>query len=179
MNADAGERAKRLKLMIFDVDGVLTDGTLYLADSGEEIKGFNVRDGHGMKMLRESGVAVAIITSRRSRVVELRARDLGIALLRQGALDKAAAFAEMTSGLGLEESAAGYMGDDLVDLPVLCRCGFAATVPEAPEALRDRAHFITRSGGGRGAAREVCEFVMRAQGTLQGAIDAYLPGEAR
>ena len=95
MSPDAAERAKRIKLMIFDVDGVLTDGTLYLTDSGEEIKGFNVRDGHGMKMLRESGVAVAIITSRRSRVVELRARDLGIELLRQGALDKAAAFGEM------------------------------------------------------------------------------------
>lgn len=179
MSADAEERAKRLKLMIFDVDGILTDGTLYLADSGEEFKGFNVRDGHGIKMLRDSGVAVAIVTSRRSRVVELRARDLGIALLRQGALDKGAAFGEMVSGLGLEDAAAGYMGDDLVDLPVLCRCGFAATVPEAPETLRKRAHYVTHSGGGRGAAREVCEFVMRAQGTLESAIDAFLPRGGR
>jgi len=176
MSPDAAERAKRLRLMIFDVDGVLTDGTLYLADGGEEIKGLNVRDGHGMKMLRDSGVAVAIITSRRSRVVELRARDLGIELVRQGALDKAAAFGEMVSGLGIEASAAGYMGDDLVDLPVLCRCGFAATVPEAPESLRSRAHYVTRCGGGRGAAREVCEFVMSAQGTLERAIAGFLPG---
>ncbi len=178
MSADAEERAGRLKLMIFDVDGVLTDGTLYLADSGEEIKGFNVRDGHGMKMLQDSGVAVAIITARRSRVVELRARDLGIELLHQGAHDKAAAFSQILSGLRLEEGAAGYMGDDLADLPVLERCGFAATVPEAPEAVRIRAHYVARLGGGRGAAREVCELVMRAQGTLERAIGEYARGAA-
>ncbi len=97
----------------------------------------------------------------------------------KGALDKAAAFGEMLSGLGLEENAAGYMGDELVDLPVLCRCGFAATVPEAPETLRKRAHYVTRSGGGRGAAREVCEFVMRVQGTLESAINAFLPRGGR
>lgn len=179
MNRDAEERARRLKLMAFDVDGVLTDGTLYVADSGEEMKGFNVRDGHGMKMLRESGVAVAIITARRSRVVELRARELGVELLRQGVQDKAAAFAELVSALSLPRSAAGYMGDDLADLPVLERCGFAASVPEAPEAVRLRAHYVARAGGGHGAAREVCEFVMRAQGTLERAIEACLARDGR
>ncbi|MBI2316309.1 MAG: phenylphosphate carboxylase subunit delta [Betaproteobacteria bacterium] len=176
MSRDAEERARGLKLMAFDVDGVLTDGTLFLADSGEEMKGFNVRDGHGMKMLRASGVAVAIITARRSRVVELRARELGIELLRQGVEDKAAALAEIAAGLDLAESAAGYMGDDLADLPVLARCGFAASVPEAPDAVRSRAHYVARAGGGRGAVREVCEFVLRAQGTLERAIESFLAG---
>ncbi len=170
----AEERARRLQLMVFDVDGVLTDGSLYIADSGEETKTFNVRDGHGIKMLRESGVAVAILSSRRSQAVEARARDLGIELLRQGAADKAAAFEQMLQGLRLQAEAAGYMGDDLVDLPVLLRCGFAATVPDAPQALLSRAHYVTRAGGGRGAAREVCEFVMRAQGTLEPAIENFL-----
>ena len=167
------ERARGLRLMVFDVDGVLTDGTLHIGASGEETKSFHVRDGHGMKMLRESGVALGIITARSSRAVELRARDLGIELLRQGAHDKRAEFDDMLRGLGLEPNAAGYMGDDLVDLPVLLACGFAATVPEAPQAVLSRAHFVTRCGGGRGAAREVCEFIMRAQGTLDAAIDRF------
>jgi 3-deoxy-D-manno-octulosonate 8-phosphate phosphatase (KDO 8-P phosphatase) len=171
---DASERARSLKLMIFDVDGVLTDGRLYLSDNGEEMKAFNTLDGHGIKMLRESGVAVGVLTARRSRVVDLRAKDLGIELVRQGAADKASAFQELLQSQGLTASAAGYMGDDLVDLPVLVRCGFAATVPGAPEAVRSRAHYVARAAAGRGAAREVCEFIMRAQATLDRAIAGYL-----
>ena len=174
MSPDARERAGVLKLMIFDVDGVLTDGTLYLGDSGEEIKAFNTLDGHGLKMLRESGVAVAILTARRSRVVELRAKELGIELLRQGAQDKRAAFDEMLHGQRIEAEAAGYMGDDVVDLPVLRRCGFAASVPGAPEAVQARVHYVAAAPGGRGAVREVCEFIMRAQGTFERALEAYL-----
>lgn len=174
MSPDALQRAGALKLMVFDVDGVLTDGTLYLSDAGDEIKAFNTLDGHGMKMLHESGVAVAILTARRSRVVELRARDLGIELLRQGAGDKRAAFDEMLAGQRIEARSAGYMGDDLIDLPVLRYCGFAATVPAAPEALQARAHYVASLPGGRGAAREVCEFIMRAQGSFERAIEAYL-----
>jgi 3-deoxy-D-manno-octulosonate 8-phosphate phosphatase (KDO 8-P phosphatase) len=174
MSPDARERAGALKLMVFDVDGVLTDGTLYLGDSGEEIKAFNTLDGHGLKMLRESGVAVAIITARRSRVVELRAKELGIELLRQSAQDKRASFDEMLHVQRIEAGAAGYMGDDVVDLPVLRRCGFAATVPAAPEAVQARAHYVAASPGGRGAVREVCEFIMRAQGTFERALEAYL-----
>lgn len=172
--APALERARALRLMVFDVDGVLTDGTLYLSDSGEEMKAFHTLDGHGIKMLRESGVAIGIITARVSRVVERRAGELGISLLRQGATDKAAAFQEMILSERLTPSAAGYMGDDLVDLPALLRCGFAATVGGAPEAVRQRVHFVSRAPAGRGAVREVCEFIMAAQNTLDRAIAGYL-----
>ena len=174
MGANAAERARGIKLMIFDVDGVLTDGRLYLSDSGEEMKAFNTRDGQGIKLLREAGIAVGMITARSSRVVERRARELGIELLCQGAADKASVFAELLSGQNLNASEAGYMGDDLADLPVLIRCGFAASVPSAPEAVRSRAHYVARAAGGEGAAREVCEFILRAQNALERAIAGYL-----
>ena len=174
MGANAAERARGIKLMIFDVDGVLTDGRLYLSDSGEEMKAFNTRDGQGIKLLREAGIAVGMITARSSRVVERRARELGIELLRQGAADKASAFAELLSGQNLDASEAGYMGDDLADLPVLIRCGFAATVASAPQAVRTRAHYVARAAGGEGAAREVCEFILKSQNALEHAIGGYL-----
>jgi 3-deoxy-D-manno-octulosonate 8-phosphate phosphatase (KDO 8-P phosphatase) len=160
--------------MIFDVDGVLTDGRLYLSDNGEEMKAFSTRDGQGIKLLREAGIAVGVITARSSRVVERRARELGIELLRQGASDKAGVLAELLSGQNLQASEAGYMGDDLADLPVLMRCGFAATVQSAPEAVRTRVHYVARSAGGEGAAREVCEFILTAQNALEQAIARYL-----
>ena len=164
------ERARQVRLMIFDVDGVLTDGTLFLSETGAETKAFNVRDGHGLKILKESGVEVALLSARRSRAVELRAAELGIALIEQGATDKGAAFARLLDGRGLASAAAGYMGDDLADLPVLVRCGFAVSVPEAPGAVRRRVHYVTGAGGGRGAAREVCELIMQAQNTLEPTI---------
>jgi 3-deoxy-D-manno-octulosonate 8-phosphate phosphatase (KDO 8-P phosphatase) len=171
---DVTRRAKQLRLMIFDVDGVLTDGALYLSDQGGETKAFHVRDGHGLKLLQESGVEIVFLSARRSSVVERRASELGIAALEQGIADKGAAFERLLAGRGLAASAAGYMGDDLVDLPVLVRCGFAASVPEAPEAVRERVHYVTRSGGGRGAAREVCELIMRSQNTLERAVSRAL-----
>ncbi len=170
MREDVLERMRRLRLMIFDVDGVLTDGTLYFSETGAELKAFNARDGHGLKMLRESGVDVAILSARRSRAVEVRAAELGITLVEQGAADKGAAFERLVSRAGTSAAAAGYMGDDVVDLPVLARCGFAAAVPEAPDIVRERVHHVTRASGGRGAAREVCELIMRAQDTLERAI---------
>ena len=174
MDGNAAERARGVKLMIFDVDGVLTDGRLYLSDNGEEMKAFCTRDGHGIKLLHESGIAVGLITARSSRAVERRARELGIKLLRQGASDKAGALAELLAGQNLRASEAGYMGDDLADLPVLMRCGFAATVPSAPEAVRSRVHYVARAAGGEGAAREVCEFILRARDALESAIARYL-----
>ena len=174
MDGNAAERASGVKLMIFDVDGVLTDGRLYLSDSGDEMKAFNTRDGQGIKLLRESGITVGVITTRTSHVVERRARELGIELLRQGATDKARAFAELLSGQNIKAGETGYMGDDLADLPVLMRCGFAATVFSAPEAVRSRAHYVARAAGGEGAAREVCEFILRAQDAIEHAIARYL-----
>ena len=171
---DVYAKARQVRLAAFDVDGVLTDGTLYLTDGGEEIKGFNSLDGHGMKMLRESGVELAIITGRTSRSVALRAKNLGIELLYQGAEDKARAFAELLAARRLDAAATAYMGDDVVDLPVLTRCGFALTVPGAPLIVKQHAHYVTRAGGGGGAVREVCELIMHAQGTLEARLQSYL-----
>jgi 3-deoxy-D-manno-octulosonate 8-phosphate phosphatase (KDO 8-P phosphatase) len=175
MREDVLERMRKLRLMIFDVDGVLTDGTLYFGEAGAELKGFNARDGHGLKMLKESGVGVAILSARRSRAVDVRAAELGITLVEQGSADKGAGFERLIGEARVPAAATGYMGDDWVDLPVLVRCGFAVSVPEAPDAVRERVHHVTRTPGGRGAAREVCELIMRAQGTLERAIARHLP----
>jgi len=168
------KRARDLKLMIFDVDGIMTDGTLYYSARGEELKAFNVHDGHGIKMLKQCGVEVGLITARRSRAVELRAANLGITHLYQGVEDKRGAYTALLGQLGLAAEQSGYMGDDLLDLPLITRCGFAATVAAAPEAVRKRSHYVARSGGGHGAVREVCEFILRAQGMLERAIRAHL-----
>src|SRR5688572_13769208 len=172
-------RAQNVRIVIFDVDGVLTDGTLYYSDTGAEIKAFNVRDGQGLKLLQSSGVLTAIITSRRSKAVELRARDLGIDLLYQGIADKLDTCRTLLSRVSLEASAAGYIGDDLVDLPVLRYCGLAASVPEAPLAVKRCAHYITEAHGGHGAARELCEFIMHAQGTLEAHMRQFAAGDTQ
>jgi 3-deoxy-D-manno-octulosonate 8-phosphate phosphatase (KDO 8-P phosphatase) len=174
MSEELLARMRGLKLMVFDVDGVLTDGTLYFSETGGELKAFNARDGHGLKMLKESGVEVAILSARRSRAVDVRAAELGITLLEQGVRDKGVAFESLIARARTSAAAAGYMGDDLVDLPVLARCAFAASVPEAPELVRTRVHHVTRAPGGKGAAREVCELIMRAQNTLDQAIARQL-----
>jgi 3-deoxy-D-manno-octulosonate 8-phosphate phosphatase (KDO 8-P phosphatase) len=168
------EQARKVRLMIFDVDGVLTDGRIYYSDSGQELKAFSTLDGHGMRMLMSSGVQVAILTGRRSDVVSHRARNLGITHVLQGVEEKRSAFLALASSLGFETSECGYMGDDVVDLPVLTRCGFAASTREAPEIVRRHAHFIATQAAGAGAAREVCELLMQAQGTLDAALAPYL-----
>jgi len=170
---DVYNRAKRIRVAAFDVDGVLTDGALYYTDAGEEMKAFNVHDGHGMRMLRDSGVALAIITSRSSRGVEARARNLGIELLFQGAADKLVAFNELLGRCGADAEACAYVGDDVVDLPVLKRCGLAVSVPDAPPLVRRHAHYVTRARGGRGAVREVCEVILHAQGSLAARLGEY------
>jgi len=170
---DAFERAKKIKLTIFDVDGVMTDGSLYLADDGQEFKAFNSLDGHGMKMLKRAGVDLAIITGRTSQLVALRAINLGVTHLYQGAEDKLTAFLELLEKSGLDPVECAYMGDDVVDLPVLRRCGLAITVPDAPDEVKARSHYITRAGAGRGAAREASEMIMRAQGTWAAQLALY------
>ena len=160
--------------MAFDVDGVLTDGRLWYGPQGETLKAFSARDGLGMRLLAESGVALALLTSRRSDAVALRAAELGIQHVLQGSEDKQASFATLLAKLALDAKRAGYMGDDLVDLPVLRRCGFACAPAEAPELVRRHAHYVPNSPAGAGAVREVCEFVLRAQGNLESALAAYL-----
>lgn len=163
-----------MRLAAFDVDGVLTDGALYYTDAGEEFKAFNVQDGHGIKMLQESGVTIAIITSRKSKLVANRARNLGIEHLYQGVENKLDAMHALLKSLNLALDDASYMGDDVIDLPVMRRCGFAASVPEAPALVRQHAHYVTRAGGGRGAVREFCEYVLHAQGRLDDVLARYL-----
>jgi 3-deoxy-D-manno-octulosonate 8-phosphate phosphatase (KDO 8-P phosphatase) len=167
-------RARAVRLAIFDVDGVLTDGGLHYSDSGEETKVFDVRDGHGMKVLQSTGVELAIITGRRSALVARRAENLGIELLFQGIEHKLTAFQELAASLGLEARHCAYMGDDWVDLPVLTRCGLALSVPEAPAAVKSRVHYVTQAGGGRGAVREACELIMQAQGTFDSRLAPFL-----
>ncbi|PIV89225.1 MAG: phenylphosphate carboxylase subunit delta [Hydrogenophilales bacterium CG17_big_fil_post_rev_8_21_14_2_50_63_12] len=167
------ERARAVRMIAFDVDGVLTDGSLIYGDDGQEYKAFNSRDGHGIKMLRASGVETAIITGRSSQVVLLRARNLGIAHLFQGADDKLGAFEKLLASMNLAPEQIAYMGDDLVDLPVLRRCGLAISVPDAPDAVKARCHYVTHTGAGRGAAREACELILRAQGTWAAQLALY------
>jgi len=174
MNAALIARARNIRLVAFDVDGVMTDGTLFLADDGQEYKGFNSLDGHGLRMLKGSGVELAIITGRNSRVVEHRARNLGIEIVHQGAHDKLAVYQALCRELNLDCEATAYMGDDVVDLPVMRRAGLAITVPADPELVKAHSHYTTTREAGRGAVREACEFLMRAQGTLDAALAPYL-----
>jgi len=170
----ARSKAARLRLMGFDVDGVLTDGSLYFTPAGDEIKVFSSLDGHGLKMLQEAGVEVAIITGRKSEMVARRAENLGITHLYQGVRDKRAVMQELGDTLNLSREQLGYMGDDVVDLPILRACGFAATVCDGHDFVKQYVDYQTRKGGGRGAVREVCDFILSAQGKLDAMLEAYL-----
>ncbi len=167
-------RARNVKLIAFDVDGVMTDGTLFLADDGQEYKGFNSLDGHGLKMLKSTGVELAIITGRHSKVVENRAINLGITLVHQGAHDKLSVYESLCRDLHLKHDETAFMGDDVVDLPVMRRAGLAIAVPAAPELVKAHSHYITSRAAGHGAVREACEFLMQAQGTLASVLAPYL-----
>ena len=167
-------RARGVRLMIFDVDGVMTDGTLWYGATGEALKAFHAFDGPGLKMLAAAGVPCAILSGRKSRAVAVRAKELGIGLVFQGVEDKLSAFEKLSRQKKLDPAQCGFMGDELVDLGVLTRCGFACAPREAPEAVRARAHYVASAPAGRGAVREVCELVMGAQGSLERALQGYL-----
>ena len=167
-------RAKLIRLMAFDVDGVMTDGGLFLSDSGEEFKRFNSLDGHGLKMLRASGVEIAIITGRASHCVAARAQNLGITHVLQGVENKLEAMIGLLNKLKLSRDAAAYMGDDVVDLSVMRHVGLAISVPESPQLVREHSDYVTQRGGGYGAVREACELIMSAQGTLDAQLAPYL-----
>ena len=160
--------------MIFDVDGILTDGSLHFGPEGEVIKTFNVLDGHGIKMLQQSGVATAIISARQSAIVARRASDLGIHHVYQGVHDKRSAFEQLLADTNLTADACGFAGDDVIDLPVLLRAGFAASVANGHPEVRSRVHYVAQAGGGSGAAREICDFILRAQGNYAAALAPYL-----
>ncbi|MCX4187448.1 3-deoxy-manno-octulosonate-8-phosphatase KdsC [Methylophaga sp. OBS4] len=170
---DILEKAEKIKLVVFDVDGVLTDGSIIIGDDGQEYKAFNSRDGHGMKLLQYTGVEIAIITGRTSKTVEHRMQGLGINHVYQGQRIKLPVFEKLVKELGLSPEQCAYVGDDWVDLAILSRVGLAVAVQDADPVVKKHAHWITPSAGGRGAAREVCELIMEAQGNLQDQIERH------
>jgi len=174
LSPDLRARAQGIRLLVLDVDGVLTDGRLYYGANGEELKAFHIRDGLGLKLLRGSGVEVAIVTGRMSRAVELRAENLGLLYVFQGVSDKLAVFEQLLAKFALRAAAVAAIGDDLPDVPVLRRCGFAACVPEASAPVRGHAHYVTDRPGGSGAVREVCDLLLTAQGKLEGAMHEFI-----
>jgi 3-deoxy-D-manno-octulosonate 8-phosphate phosphatase (KDO 8-P phosphatase) len=159
----SAELASRVKLMIFDVDGVFTDGSLYFTAEGDTMKSFNSLDGHGVKMLQKIGIQTAIITGRKSGIVNARAKELGITHLFQGVEDKTVALEELLAKAGVAAADCGYMGDDWPDLAVMRRCGFAAAPANAHPEVIQRVHWVAEARGGHGAVREVCDAILRAQ----------------
>lgn len=171
--ADAAQRASLVRLVALDVDGTLTDGRLFIGPAGEAMKAFSVRDGFGLTLLRQAGVKLAIITARQSAIVQVRASELHFDEVRQGVKDKAAALREICESFGLASRQAAYVGDDWPDLRPMALAGLAASVADAPEAVRERAHWVSRAPAGRGAVREFAEFVLQSQQRLDAALARY------
>jgi len=169
-------RAAAVEVVAFDVDGVMTDGRLYLSDDGIQLKAFHSHDGFGLRMPISAGVQVAVITGRESGVVSRRVAELGVKQVYQGRTDKAVALDEMLTALALEPAQAAFVGDDLVDLPAMRRVGLAIAVANARPLVREQAHWCTRHAGGDGAVREVCEFVLGAKGRLDACYARWLGG---
>ncbi len=170
---DVLARAKKIKLVLFDVDGVLTDGRLYLDNRGEEYKAFNSRDGHGLKMLMRNGVDVGIITGRQSDIVAHRTRELGIKHVRQGAADKLPVYEDMVRELKLSHEQVAFVGDDVVDLPIMLRVGLAVSPQDGHFLVQRHSHWVSRNDGGRGCARDVCELLMLANGSFSAEMQRY------
>lgn len=168
------QRLQNIKLLVLDVDGVMTDGGLTLGDDGQEYKTFYAQDGLGMKLLKATGVELAIITGRTSNLVKKRAENTGVRHLFQGAEDKLSAFHALIDQCRMQAHQCAFMGDDVVDLPPMLQCGCAIAVPEAPDLVLAHAHYVTKKSGGSGAVREVCELIMQAQGTLDAQMRPFL-----
>ena len=157
-------KAKKIKMLLLDVDGVLTDGRIILDNQGNELKAFHVRDGHGIKLAQRAGIVIGIITGRSADVVNIRARELGITEIHQGAHDKIAVYESILDRYGLDDRAVAFVGDDIVDAGILRRVGLAVTVADADPAVLPLADLKTRASGGRGAVREVIDFLLTSQG---------------
>ena len=167
ISSDISERAKSIRLALFDVDGVLTDGNIYIDSNGTELKVFNTHDGHGIRMLQHNGIEVGVITGRRSKALEYRMQDLEIKHVYQGCKDKFAIYQELLSKLNLDEQQTAFVGDDIVDLQIMSRCGLAVAVANAHAFVKQHAHWETSARGGQGAVREVCELLLDAQDLLE------------
>jgi 3-deoxy-D-manno-octulosonate 8-phosphate phosphatase (KDO 8-P phosphatase) len=166
VSPDLKVRLARISLMVFDVDGILTDGSLWYGENGEVFKRFHSLDGHGLKMLVTSGIKVALVTGREGPIVSRRAAELGLGDVFQNVRDKGAALASMAARHGISLDQTGFMGDDLIDLPAMQKAGFAATVPEAPMYIAQAAHWVSSKPAGSGAARECCDMILAAQSKL-------------
>jgi len=166
VSAQVMARAAAIRLLILDVDGVMSDGLIYMGNSGEELKAFNVRDGYGLRCVLTSGIEVAIITGRKAKLLEDRCQTLGISHLFQGQSDKLIAYRQLLSELSLTDSQVAYIGDDLIDWPVMEKVGLSVAVADAHPLLLPKADYVTRINGGRGAVREVCDLILMSQGLL-------------
>jgi 3-deoxy-D-manno-octulosonate 8-phosphate phosphatase (KDO 8-P phosphatase) len=164
MKRNIKEKLEGIKLLILDVDGVMTDGRIIMDNEGKEIKNFDVRDGHGIKILQRYGIKVAILTGRKSKVVEYRAKDLEINDVYQGSFNKKEVFGRILEKHKLSASAVAFLGDDIVDIPVLKSVGFSAAVADAIDVVKKTVDYITGHKGGQGAVREICEMILQAQG---------------
>jgi 3-deoxy-D-manno-octulosonate 8-phosphate phosphatase (KDO 8-P phosphatase) len=168
------DRATRIRMLVLDVDGVLTDGRLYFDNRGNEMKAFYTRDGLGMRALQSHGIILALITGRQSEIVTHRAAQLGVELVYQGRNDKLNAFNELLSETGVDEQQICYAGDDWIDIPVLDRVGLAVTVADADAVVKSRVHWVTSRSGGYGAVREICDLILAARGLDQQVLDGIL-----
>ncbi len=173
-NQDLAERIQKIKLLLLDVDGVLTDGKLYFSSEGDEFKAFNTLDGHGIKMLQDSGVKVGIVTGRESLLVKKRAGDLGIKILVQASKDKRDSLNTIRKEENIQNEEIAFMGDDYPDLGPMSDVGLALTVANAHRAVAARAHWQSKKNGGEGAVREACDMIMQAQGNYEAALQKYL-----
>lgn len=174
ISSDISERAKLIRLALFDVDGVLTDGNLYIDSNGAELKVFNTHDGHGIRLLQHNGIEVGVITGRSSKALEYRMQDLEVKHVYQGCKDKFTIYKELLSKLNLNEQQTAFVGDDIVDLQIMSRCGLAVAVANAHTFVKQHAHWETSARGGHGAVREVCELLLDAQGLLDNALSYNL-----
>lgn len=174
----AAGKAARVRLFLVDVDGVLSDGGIVYDGDGRESKRFHVRDGHGIKMLQGAGVEVGILSGRSSEAVSVRARELGISLVRQGAFDKVAVWREILDAKGILPEETAFVGDDIVDLPLLRKVGFSAAVADAEDYVASAADYVSARPGGQGAVREIIEFVLRASGAWEAVRARYFEGGA-
>ncbi len=179
ISEDAYERAKKIKLIIFDVDGVLTDGGIYIGAGGELFKAFHCHDGFGITVAHRAGLQTAILTGRESVCTSNRAKELGITAVKQGHMNKRGAYRELKAEFNLRDEEIAYVADDVLDLPVFVQVGFRAAVGDAKIEVKERAHFVAEKFGGRGAVREVLEFILKAQGKWAEIIREYTTVEEK
>lgn len=173
MSQDLLERIRKIKVLILDIDGVMTDGHIIYSIYGDELKFFDVQDGFGITLLRRAGIKSVIITAKRSRIVKLRARDMKIEKAYQGCTVKLKAFDRVIKKFRVKPEEVCFMGDDLIDLPILKRVGLAVAVPNAVEEVRQHAHFVTSRAGGHGGVREICDLILKSQGKWDLATEKY------